>query len=351
VAVATPDRPTGSGPDQPTRSAPGQPTRSAPNQPTRSAPNQPTRSAPNQPTRGQQWREERERQDRAARLAAICFLVAIVAAIGLFVVYVRGGQVQLEGLLLFIAFGGVGLGLGIWARRILGPRKVVEERATMRSSQEARDSFERAYQESLGEAGAGGRRRFLIRLLAGAGASLGLALVVPLRSLGPAPGGSMFVTAWEEGRRLVDTDGNPIPAAAMGADEVLTVFPEGAEGDAKAQALLIGTRPEQLDVDALPGPTVDDIVCYSKVCTHAGCPVGLYRAAVGELICPCHQSTFDVNDGARVLSGPTGRPLPHLPLGVDDEGFLIALGDFNEPVGPSFWNLTHDRDDDARSDA
>jgi ubiquinol-cytochrome c reductase iron-sulfur subunit len=305
----------------------------------RSAP----RSAGDQPTRGQRWREQRERQDRAARLAALCFLVAILAAIGLFVVYVQGGQVQLEGALLFIAFGAVGLGIGIWVKRIVGPRQVVEHRDTMRSSQDARDEFERAYQESLGEATVGGRRRFLIRLLAGAGASLGLALVVPLRSLGPSPGGSMFVTAWDEGVRVVDAEGNPITAAAMAADEVRTVFPEGAEGDAKAQALLIGTRPDQLDVGSLPGPTVEDIVCYSKVCTHAGCPVGLYRAAVGELICPCHQSTFDVNAGARVLSGPTGRPLPQLPLGVDDEGYLIALGDFNEPVGPSFWNLTHDR--------
>jgi ubiquinol-cytochrome c reductase iron-sulfur subunit len=303
--------------------------------------------SPAPPTRGQQWREQRERQDRGGRLAAICFLVAILAAIGLFVVYVQGGQVQLEGTLLFVAFGAVGLGLAIWVKRIVGPRQIVEARDTMRSSQAARDEFERAYQESLGEVAAGGRRRFLIRLLAGAGASLGLALVVPLRSLGPAPGGSMFVTAWGEGVRLVDADGNAIAAASLGTDEVRTVFPEGAEGDAKAQALLIGTRPDQLDVDALPGPTVDDIVCYSKVCTHAGCPVGLYRAAVGELICPCHQSTFDVNAGAQVLSGPTGRPLPQLPLGVDDDGFLIALGDFNEPVGPSFWNLTHDRAPDA----
>jgi ubiquinol-cytochrome c reductase iron-sulfur subunit len=320
VAVATPDRP------QVPRSA------------------APDRDGP---TRGQRWREQRERQDRAARLAAICFLVAILAAIGLFVVYVRGGQVQLEGLLLFIAFGAVGLGIGIWVKRIVGPRQIVEDRYEMRSPQEARDEFERAYEESLGEVTLGGRRRFLLRLLAGAGASLGLALVVPLRSLGPAPGGSMFVTPWMEGVRLVDADGRPIAAASMRADEVRTVFPEGDVGDAKAQALLIGTRPDRLDVDALPGPTVEDIVCYSKVCTHAGCPVGLYRAAVGELICPCHQSTFDVNDGARVLSGPTGRPLPQLPLGVDDEGYLIALGDFNEPVGPSFWNLTHDRADQA----
>jgi ubiquinol-cytochrome c reductase iron-sulfur subunit len=296
-------------------------------------------------TQGERWKQQREREDKAARLAAVCFVVAILAAFGLFVVYVLGGQVQLEGTLLFIAFGAVGLGMGIWVKRIVGPRQVVEDRYTLRSPQEARDEFERAYEDSLGEASVGGRRRFLIRLLAGAGASLGLALVVPLRSLGPAPGGSMFVTAWRDGVRLVDADGNAISAASMAADEVRTVFPEDAVGDAKAQALLIGTRPDQLDVDALPGPTVDDLVCYSKVCTHAGCPVGLYRAAVGELICPCHQSTFDVNDGARVLSGPTGRPLPHLPLGVDDEGFLIALGDFNEPVGPSFWNLTHEAGD------
>jgi ubiquinol-cytochrome c reductase iron-sulfur subunit len=298
-------------------------------------------------TQGERWREERQRQDRAARQAALCFVVAIVAAIGLFVVYVAGGQVQLEGLLLFVAFGGVGLGLAIWVKRIIGPRQVVEERHTLRSAEEARDEFERAYEESLGQGAHGGRRRFLVRLLAGAGASLGLALVVPLRSLGPAPGESLFVTDWADGVRLVDADGVPVSLETMGVDEVRTVFPEGSVGDAKAQALVIGTRPGQLDVDALPGPTVDNVVCYSKVCTHAGCPVGLYRAAVGELICPCHQSTFDVNDGATVLSGPTGRPLPQLPLGVDDEGYLIALGDFNEPVGPSFWNLTHDRPEQA----
>jgi ubiquinol-cytochrome c reductase iron-sulfur subunit len=312
----------------------------------------PAAAQPTGTTQGERWREQRRREDEGARLAAVCFLVAIAAAFGLLVVYVVGGQVQLEGLLLFVAFGGVGMGLAIWVKRIIGPRVVVEDRAPMRSAEERRDEFERAYEESLGEVAAGGRRRFLLRLLAGAGASLGLALLVPLRSLGPAPGESLFVTAWADGVRLVTADGTPITAASMGADEVRTVFPEGAEGDAKAQALLIGTRPGQLDVGALPGPTVDDLVCYSKVCTHAGCPVGLYRAAVGELICPCHQSTFDVNDGARVLSGPTGRPLPQLPLGVDDEGYLVALGDFNEPVGPSFWNLTHDRGADAgRGDA
>lgn len=288
------------------------------------------------------WRRQRERQDRGARVAAISFVVAILAAFGLMAVYISGGQTQLEGLLLFVAFGGVGTGLGVWGKQVVGPKIVVEDRFPHRSTEQDRDEFEAAYEDSLGEAVVGGRRRFLLRLLAGAGASLGLALLVPLRSLGPGPGGVMFVTEWEAGRRLVDANGNPIRPEDVAADEVRTVFPADAVGDAKAQALLIGTRPDQLVLDELPAETVDNLVCYSKICTHAGCPVGLYRASVGELICPCHQSTFDVNQGAEVVSGPAGRPLPQLPLGVDDQGYLIATGEFTEPVGPSFWNMTRD---------
>jgi ubiquinol-cytochrome c reductase iron-sulfur subunit len=292
--------------------------------------------------RAEEWRRQRERQDRAARLAAVCFIVAIVAALALFVVYVAGGQTQLEGILLALAFGAVGTGLGVWSKRIIGHREVVEERYPMRSPQQERDEFEAAYEEALGEATVAGRRRFLLRLLGGAGASLGLALVVPFRSLGPTPEGEMFTTAWREGVRLVDPEGNEVRADRINPDEVITVFPADAIRDPSAQAILVGTREGQLEPDTLPGPTVDDMVCYSKICTHAGCPVGLYRAAAGELLCPCHQSTFDVHRAAEVVSGPAGRGLPQLPIGVDDEGYLIALGDFSEPVGPSFWNLTHD---------
>jgi ubiquinol-cytochrome c reductase iron-sulfur subunit len=295
-------------------------------------------------TKAEAWRRRREQEDRGTRIAALSFVVAILAAFALMAVYIAGGQTQLEGVLLFLAFGAVGTGLGVWGKKIVGPKIVVEERYPHRSTEQDRDAFEAAYEESLGEAVVGGRRRFLLRLLAGAGASLGLALLVPLRSLGPGPGGDMFVTEWEPGRRLVDASGDAIRAQDVGADEVLTVFPEGAEGDAKAQALLIGTRPDALDHGALEAETVDNLVCYSKICTHAGCPVGLYRASVGELICPCHQSTFDVNHAAEVVSGPAGRPLPQLPLGVDGDGYLVATGDFTEPVGPSFWNMTREVD-------
>lgn len=297
--------------------------------------------------RAEEWRAIRERQDRAARLVAVTFVVAIMACIALLVVYVRGGDTQWEGTLLAIAFGAVGLGLGIWVRRIVGPQVVVEEREGMSSDDEHRQAFEQIYHEALGEARVGGRRRFLIRLLAGAGGTLGLALLVPLRSLGPGPEDELFRTAWRRGVRLVDAEGEPVRADAIVEDQVITVFPEGAKDLADAQAVVVGAR--SLDPSALPVPdgVVDATVCYSKICTHAGCPVGLYRASEGELLCPCHQSTFDVNHGARVKSGPAGRPLPQLPIGVDDEGYLVALSDFSSPVGPSFWNLTHDRGGDA----
>lgn len=291
-------------------------------------------------TKAQQWREQRKKEDRAARWAAISFLVAIVAALGLLVVYISGGQTQLEGLTLFIAFSAVGVGLAIWLRYIVGHQRVVEERYPMRSEEDDRDAFEELFTETLGEAAVGGRRRFLLRLLTGAGASLGLALLVPLRSLGPGPEKELFNTQWRPGSRVVDAEGEPVRAEDVVPDQAITVFPEGATGSADSQAILVGTRPGLLDMSALAHPTVDGIVIYSKICTHAGCPVGLYRAAVGELLCPCHQSTFDVNNGAAVLSGPAGRPLPQLPIEVGPDGVLVALSDFPEPVGPSFWNMT-----------
>lgn len=299
--------------------------------------------------------EQRAREDRATRFAALAFGIAIIASLALLVVYVGGGDTQLEGLLLFVTFTAVGVGLGIWVKAIVGHQVIVEERYPMRSDETERAAFESAFEESLGEARSGGRRRFLFRLLGGVGASLGLALTAPLLSLGPVfssdARNDLFVTSWRRGVRLATPEGEEIKAEDVVVDQLVTVFPAGSDNPADAQAVLIGTRPGLLEASALTAPegTVEGLVCYSKICTHAGCPVGLYRAAVGELLCPCHQSTFDVNEGAKVLSGPTGRPLPQLPIGVDEEGYLIALGDFTEPVGPTFWNYTQqpDVEDDA----
>lgn len=297
-----------------------------------------------QPRTAEEWEAQRQREDRAARQAAVAFLIAIVAGLALVAVYVVGGQTQIEGTLLFLSLGAIGVGLGIWVKVIVGPHEVIEERPLMSGQPEYRAQFSAQYEESLGEAMSGGRRRFLLRLLAGAGASLGIALLLPFRSLGPGPQQELFRTPWREGVRLVTRDGEPIRAEDIVADQVVTVFPEGATDAADAQTVLIGLRQ---DVERqLEHPTVENMVAYSKICTHAGCPVGLYRARVGELLCPCHQSTFGVYRGAIVLSGPAGRPLPQLPIGVDDEGYLVALSDFPTPVGPTFWNLTDEPESD-----
>ncbi len=286
-------------------------------------------------------------EDRATRVAALSFGVSILAALGLLVIYLTGGNTQLEGVLLAVAFGGVALGLGVWVRVIVGPDVLVEPRDPMPSRSEDRAGFEDDFDRSIADVRAGGRRRFLFKLLGGAGASLGLALTVPLLSLGPIfdPNArrELFETSWTAGRRLMTPEGEELRANTLAVDEIATVFPAGTDRPADSQAVLINTRPGALDVSTLPAPdgVVDGLVCYSKICTHAGCPVGLYRAQDAELICPCHQSQFRVTTGAEVLSGPTGRPLPQLPIAVDDEGYLVATGDFTSPVGPSFWNITH----------
>ena len=273
------------------------------------------------------------RERRATVVAAAAFILATLAALGLIVVYVRGGQTQLEGVLLALAFGGVGVGVGVWARVLLDEPSIVEERAPMASTAAARARLEDAI-----EPDEPGRRRVLARLLAGAGGTIGIALLLPLRSLGPGPQRELYRTSWREGVRLVREDGEPLRVGDLRRGEMVTVFPEGATHAADSAAVLIGVTADHVQPPGAP-ETVPGHLCYSKICTHAGCAVGLYRAEEAELLCPCHQSTFDVLDRATPVSGPAARRLPQLPIAVDDDGFLVALGDFPEPVGPSFWNM------------
>jgi ubiquinol-cytochrome c reductase iron-sulfur subunit len=277
-------------------------------------------------------------QRRAERAAAVAFTVAILAGIGLFVVYFSGGQAQVEGVLFCLILGGLGVGVALWANRLLGAREAVEERHELTSGVAGREAFGHALAEEVGPTLA--RRSMLVKLLAGAGGALGLALLLPVLSLGPAPGNTLKVTSWRRGARLVDETGRLVTLNSVPEDGFITVFPEGHEGEADAQALLIHVPAGSLKLppDRLEAVPEGTHVAYSKICTHAGCPVGLYRATTRSLLCPCHQSQFDVLDGARPFFGPAARRLPQLPLGVDADGGLIALGDFYEPVGPAFWD-------------
>jgi ubiquinol-cytochrome c reductase iron-sulfur subunit len=283
--------------------------------------------------------------DRRELPVAVAFGVSVLASLALVAAFLfLDNQPQVEGILLGLALGGLGLGIAFWAIGLIDAPVRSEERHDMASSEEERRDAEAALElEGIT------RRSFLVKLLVGAGATLVAALALPAFSLGPQPGRSLFRTAWATGGRIVDGSGVPIRAEDVELDTVRTVFPEGHVGSPDAQTLLIRVRPEDLRLPAdraawAPG----GVVGYSKICTHAGCPVGLYRAAQHQLLCPCHQSTFDVLEGARPVFGPAARPLPQLPIEVDADGYLVATGDFPEPVGPSFWNLTH-VDDGAAS--
>jgi ubiquinol-cytochrome c reductase iron-sulfur subunit len=273
---------------------------------------------------------------RAERTVLAAFAVSVLAGFSLLVVYARGGQTQIEGVLLMVCLGGIGLGIVVWGQRLMAADVKVEGRHPIGGGPEAAEELG----EALGEEAGFTRRTLLIRALLGTMAGLAAALAVPVLSLGPAPGRSLFQTSWRSGARLAPPRGEAISIDALPIGGVLTVFPDGDATDPNAATLLIRVEPALLRLDPEHMAWAPDgFVAYSKVCTHAGCPVGLYRAAEHTLICPCHQSEFDVLAGAQPISGPAARPLPQLPISRDADGTFIALGDFTGPVGPSFWDV------------
>jgi ubiquinol-cytochrome c reductase iron-sulfur subunit len=270
------------------------------------------------------------------RLIGFSFLSSVAASLGLTVVYALGGQPQLEGALLAIALGGIAIGLVLATKGILPPGPDIQERGELASSDDDRG----AVFESFTERSDVGRRNFLIRALVAAFGALGIAALFPIRSLGTRPGQELVETAWREGSRMVTELGQLVRAEDIEINGVVTVFPEGAEDAADSQTVVI-----RLPVEA--AEEVDDVgerglIAFSKICTHAGCPVGLYQATTYELFCPCHQSVFEVLRNAEPNSGPATRPLPRLPIGVDADGYVVALGDYSEPVGPGFWSRGRD---------
>jgi ubiquinol-cytochrome c reductase iron-sulfur subunit len=271
---------------------------------------------------------------RAERQVAASFLVCAAAAVALGVVYWRGGQVQLEGALLAVAFAGLCVGFVTWGNRLVPQGPYTDERHPMQSSAADRTGLD----EDVERGGVLSRRKLLIRTLGLAATAMGAAALFPIRSLGPRPGNALKVTPWRRGKRLVTDDGRPVRAADVPTDGLVTVFPEGFAGSADGQAVLV--RVEQDLIHAEPGReswTPNGLVAYSKLCTHAGCPVGLYQADSHQLLCPCHQSTFDVLRSATPVFGPAAAALPQLPLRIDADGFVEATGDFSGPVGPAFW--------------
>jgi ubiquinol-cytochrome c reductase iron-sulfur subunit len=174
-----------------------------------------------------------------------------------------------------------------------------------------------------------GRRRLFGGVLGGA-ALLGVGGLGALLRFGPRdPEGS----AWRAGVRLATLDGSPVAPADVPFGGVITVWPEDALGSELAAVMLLRLRELPEAPTRLQDVVDETLVGYSRLCTHAGCAVALYRAFDQVLFCPCHQATFDARRGAEPVTGPASHPLPQLPLGIDDEGNVIATGDLSAPPG------------------
>ena len=239
----------------------------------------------------------------------------------------------------------IGMGAIHWAKTLMPDQEVIAHRHEFRSPDSDRKEFVDAVKEGAQASGLG-RRSLIKRSL---GAALGLSAISPLlllRDLGPLPGNDLKETSWKSGTYLVTDPGDRrIRASDLEVGAVAQVLPETDDPEhrklndiAKDALLLIRLRPEEFNLDAERlSWTHEGIIAFSKICSHMGCAVALYEQTTKHLLCPCHQSTFDVTRAAKVIFGPAARPLPQLNITVDDEGYLVARAPFTEPVGPSFW--------------
>jgi ubiquinol-cytochrome c reductase iron-sulfur subunit len=296
----------------------------------------------------------------AEKFVAACFVLAFIAGCGFIAAYVGLEVHSVDatlrsnlalGFSLSVALLALGLGTLIWVRHIMPDAEMAEERHDLRSSDADRAAFDEYFEEGTA-ASQFVKRPLIRRTLLLATLPLAVIPIVVLRDLGPLPGTSLRHTVWSPGRRLLvyGTNQPLTPATFSAPGSAITIVPEGYTEDpdalAKATVTLIKFEPGQLhiptsyDGNTVIGTmnwTVDNIVAYSRICTHVGCPVGLYEQTTHHLLCPCHQSTFDASTGATVVFGPAPRPLPQLPLTTDAAGYLVAKSDFTQPVGPSFW--------------
>ncbi|QXJ25272.1 Rieske 2Fe-2S domain-containing protein [Actinomadura graeca] len=310
---------------------------------------------------------------RAERVVAAFFLLAFAGSVAFIAYYIgwsgrdggmhgvgraRESNFWLGGMMA-LSFLALAIGVTIWVRRLMTSKPIVQERHELAADAETRAGFTRDFLEGADDSGIT-KRPLLRRTLLLAAAPLGLAPLVLLRDLGPLPEKRLRTTFWAEAveearkqgkkgvRLVVDGTNKPLKVSDFSAPgSMITVLPEGIEElvpedqvltqTAKAVTILINIPEDEFKpAKGRENWHVNGIVAYSKICTHVGCPAALYEQTTHHILCPCHQSTFDATDAAKVVFGPAARPLPQLPLAVEN-GYLVATSDYHEPIGPSFW--------------
>jgi ubiquinol-cytochrome c reductase iron-sulfur subunit len=271
---------------------------------------------------------------RAELLVAALLALSAILAVAFIVVLVTSRDTQLLGLTLGGALVLLATALVVTAKLVLPRERAIEPRPEL-AQPDARPDLSVPVT----------RRRLLAASAGAAAATLAAALAVPLAALGPS---TKDPSPWRRGRRLVDEQGRPITVADITPGGFLTAFPEGADRRGiGSPVVLVRDDPRRL---RLPQGRRDwaplGILAYSKICTHAGCAVALYRKPTYEptsappaLACPCHYSVFATRTGGTVESGPAGRPLPQLPLRLGPRGELQAAGSLSGSAGPAWWGV------------
>ncbi|MGK2874182.1 MAG: cytochrome bc1 complex Rieske iron-sulfur subunit [Nocardioides sp.] len=325
---------------------------------------------PNPGLPAHQWRPtdiDPKKERRAERQVATFFGLSALCTIAFVVVYHAvdagiGGDTFIglgaSNLFLGLSLGGallfIGIGIIHWSRKLMADEEITEMRHPAASSEEDRSDTVAALQMGLEESGIA-RRPLVRNSLLGAVGLVAVPPIVALRDLGPTPsqvsdaetGAGLEHTIWNEGVRLArDVIGTPIKAVDLNIGDLVNGQPEnlfeleGVElqvAKSKASIVILRMDPDDIAEGPCRDWSVEGIVAYSKICTHVGCPISLNERTTHHLLCPCHQSTFDLSDSGKVVFGPAGHHLPQLPIELDDEGYLVARSDFLEPVGPPYW--------------
>ncbi|MEU9374129.1 Rieske 2Fe-2S domain-containing protein [Streptomyces sp. NPDC048255] len=297
---------------------------------------------------------------RSERTVALMFTLSMLSTIGFIAAFVTipidkivyifpiGKVSALNfslGLTLGLALFLIGAGAVHWARTLMSDVEIADERHPMGASAEVKAQVMSDFRAGTDESTIA-RRPLIRNTMLGALALVPLSGIVILRDLGPLPEDKLRKTLWAKGKLLINQNTmEPLRPEDVVVGSLTFVQPEGLEEGqhdfqtqiAKAALMIVRIQPEDIKDKQELEWSHEGIVAYSKICTHVGCPISLYEQQTHHVLCPCHQSTFDLSDGARVIFGPAGHALPQLRIGVNDEGFLEALGDFEEPVGPAFW--------------
>lgn len=297
---------------------------------------------------------------RSERTVAMLFTISMLATVGFiasFVAFPVDKSVYIWpighisalnfalGMTLGVALFCIGAGAVHWARTLMSDVEVADERHPIEAEPEVKAKVLADFAQGAKESQLG-RRKLIRNTMFGALTLVPLSGVVLLRDLGPLPEDKLRHTLWSRGKLLVNMNTNePLRPSDVQVGSLTFAKPEGLEEHdhdfqtqiAKAALMIVRIQPDNIKDKRELEWSHEGVIAYSKICTHVGCPISLYEQQTHHALCPCHQSTFDLSDGARVIFGPAGHPLPQLRIGVNEEGYLEALGDFEEPVGPAFW--------------